>query len=83
MYAFVSNNDDFEMTTLFDGKPVKLLKVRGDGNAGFETENDASSSVLNGLKFLEVSLTGVEQERIAKIKSASDKSMDQCFCRVG
>ena len=50
MYTLESNGEDFEVNSLFDRKPVKLLEVLGQVRTRMKVENSTESKVLYSLE---------------------------------
>ena len=51
MYALKSDGEDFEVNSLFNSEPVKLLEVLGHMRSRMKVENSTESKVLYSLKF--------------------------------
>ena len=51
MDTLESSDEDFEVDSLLDSKPMKALKVFRKGGSGMKVENSTESKVLDSLQF--------------------------------
>ena len=75
--------EDFEVNAVFDGKPMELVKNRGDVTDGRGSGDDTGSSILDQLELMEEFVGETNKEGIAVIQAGSDKGVDQDCGAVG
>lgn len=74
--SFVGDEEDLEMYTLFNGKPVKLTEDGGDVFSGGGSSEQSGSRVLNILQLLENRGGEAIQDAVTVVKSGGDEGVD-------
>ena len=68
MYALKSDGEDFEVNSLFNSEPVKLMEVLGHMRMWMKVEDSTDSKVLYSLELGKVSQRCVEKKRVALVE---------------
>ena len=77
MKTLEGEGKNFEVNSLVDSEPVKVLEVLGYMGSGMKVENSTKSKVLYSLKLGQVGQRDIEEKRVTLIEFRGDDRVNK------